>query len=191
MTVAKEEQIAEKCEMPAEIPDNKDDISESQAPATPEEQIVPNAEKTIISDNIPPQKAPVKKLTASLTAERYVLVVDEEGQRRLETVEIVKQILPNAEIETADAPEIAEVKMSSHDYDTYVVNFLMPGYSSSNFVKTICNHPKSPLLVGFAADKMSDAYDPKKGIKIKPLSRLFEIESIFGTPVDTDNDTDD
>jgi hypothetical protein len=61
------------------------------------------------------------------------------------------------------------------DFDTYVVNFLMPGFSNSKFVKAVANHPEHPLLVGFAADKMSDALDPKKGLKIIPLKRLFDL----------------
>jgi hypothetical protein len=58
-----------------------------------------------------------------------------------------------------------------------VVNFLMPGYSSSPFVKAVANHPEHPLLIGFAADKMSDAVDPKKGLKIIPLKRLFDLDT--------------
>ncbi|MDB5105765.1 MAG: hypothetical protein JWP91_3454 [Fibrobacteres bacterium] len=110
------------------------------------------------------------------TSERIILVVDEEGQRRNETVAIISQILPNAEIEVADDPEEALGMMEEGDFDTYVVNFLMPGYSSSPFVKAVANHPEHPLLIGFAADKMSDAVDPKKGLKIIPLKRLFDLD---------------
>ena len=122
---------------------------------------------------------PVQELKEALTpvshAERSILIVDEEGQRRNETETIVKQILPNATIDSANDPEEASLYMQNNEYDTYVVNFLMPGYSSSAFVKDICNHPDRPLLIGFAADKMSDAVDPKKGLKIIPLKRLFEL----------------
>lgn len=111
------------------------------------------------------------------TSERIILVVDEEGQRRNETVAIITQILPNAEIEVADDPEEALGMMAEGDFDTYVVNFLMPGYSSSPFVKAVANHPEHPLLIGFAADKMSDAVDPKKGLKIIPLKRLFDLDT--------------
>lgn len=116
-------------------------------------------------------------LTPTDTSERLILVVDEEGQRRLETVAIIKQILPNAEIEVANDPEEAEEMMEEVEFDTYVVNFLMPGYSSSTFVKAVANHPDHPLLIGFAADKMSDAVDPKKGLKIIPLKRLFDLDA--------------
>jgi hypothetical protein len=111
------------------------------------------------------------------TSERIILVVDEEGQRRNETVAIITQILPNAEIEVADDPEEALEMMEEGDFDTFVVNFLMPGYSSSPFVKAVANHPEHPLLIGFAADKMSDAVDPKKGLKIIPLKRLFDLDT--------------
>ena len=111
------------------------------------------------------------------TSERIILVVDEEGQRRNETVAIITQILPNAEIEVADDPEEALGMMQEGDFDTFVVNFLMPGYSSSPFVKAVANHPEHPLLIGFAADKMSDAVDPKKGLKIIPLKRLFDLDT--------------
>ncbi len=110
-------------------------------------------------------------------SKRMILVVDEEGQRRDETATIIRTILPNSTIECADDPEEAEEIMLEGDFDTYVVNFLMPGYSSSNFVKNVCNHPDHPLLIGFAADKMSDAVDPKKGLKIIPLKRLFEMDA--------------
>ena len=113
----------------------------------------------------------------SLMLDRMVLVIDEAGQRRDETCVIVKQILPNSIISTADSPADAHKKIAKAQFDTYVINLLMPGYSSSPVVKAITNDPLHPLLVGFAADKMSDAYDPKKGIKIKPLRRIFEIES--------------
>lgn len=116
-------------------------------------------------------------LHASLTANRQVLVVDEEGQRRDETVTIINTILPNADVFTADSTEDAEGKMQKSNYDTFVINLLMPGYSSSNFVKAVHNDPRHPLMVGFSADKMSDAYDPKKGIKVKPLRKLFEINT--------------
>ncbi|MFC1584469.1 hypothetical protein ACFL5V_02860 [Fibrobacterota bacterium] len=116
----------------------------------------------------------------SLLSSRRVLIVDEEGDRRLETAEIVKKILPNAKISVAGSPEEAEVQINKKGYDTYVVNLLMPGYSNSEFVKAVHNHPKHPLMVGFSADKMSDAYDPKKGIKIKPLRKLFEINTNQG-----------
>ena len=113
----------------------------------------------------------------SLLMKRHVLVVDEEGQRRQETVEIIHQVLLNAEIDVSYSPEEAETESGRKEYDTFVVNLLMPGYSSSEFVKIVHNHPKHPLLVGFSADKMSDAYDPKKGIKIKPLRKLFELNN--------------
>ncbi len=111
------------------------------------------------------------------TSDRTILVVDEECPRRKETVTIIRQILPNAEIEEADDPEEAHEMMEEVDFDTYVVNFLMPGFSSSPFVKAVINHPEHPLLIGFAADKMSDAVDPKKGLKIIPLKRLFDLEA--------------
>ena len=110
------------------------------------------------------------------TSERYILVVDEEGQRRNETMTIVSQILPNAIVEVADDPEEALEIMQEADFDTYVVNFRMPGYSASPFVKAVANHPDHPLLIGFAADKISDALDQKKGLKIIPLKRLFDLE---------------
>jgi hypothetical protein len=116
-------------------------------------------------------------LGATDTSERIILVVDEEGQRRNETVAIITQILPNAIIEVANDPEEALGMMEEGDFDTYVVNFLMPGYSSSPFVKAVANHPEHPLLIGFAADKMSDAVDPKKGLKIIPLKRLFDLDT--------------
>jgi hypothetical protein len=115
-------------------------------------------------------------LGATDTSERIILVVDEDGQRRNETVAIISQILPNAVIEVADDPEEALGMMDEGDFDTFVVNFLMPGYSSSPFVKAVANHPEHPLLIGFAADKMSDAVDPKKGLKIIPLKRLFDLD---------------
>ncbi len=115
------------------------------------------------------------------TSERIILVVDEEGQRRNETVAIISQILPNAVIEVANDPEEALGMMEEGDFDTFVVNFLMPGYSSSPFVKAVANHPEHPLLIGFAADKMSDAVDPKKGLKIIPLKRLFDLDTSNAT----------
>jgi hypothetical protein len=120
-------------------------------------------------------------LGATDTSERIILVVDEEGQRRNETVAIITQILPNAVIEVANDPEEALGMMEEGDFDTYVVNFLMPGYSSSPFVKAVANHPEHPLLIGFAADKMSDAVDPKKGLKIIPLKRLFDLDTSNAT----------
>lgn len=111
------------------------------------------------------------------TSERYILVVDEEGKRRGETVTIISQILPNAIVEVADDPEEAWDIMQDCDFDTYVVNFLMPGFSASAFVKAVANHPDHPLLLGFAADKISDAVDPKKGLKIIPLKRLFDLDT--------------
>jgi DNA-binding NarL/FixJ family response regulator len=102
--------------------------------------------------------------------------VDEEGQRRNETVTIVQQILPNAVVEVADDPEEAAEVMQDCDFDTYVVNFLMPGFSASPFVKAVANHPDHPLLIGFAADKISDALDQRKGLKIIPLKRLFDLD---------------
>lgn len=116
-------------------------------------------------------------LASTDTSERIILVVDEEGQRRNETVAIITQILPNAVIEVANDPEEALDMMEEGDFDTFVVNFLMPGYSSSPFVKAVANHPEHPLLIGFAADKMSDAVDPKKGLKIIPLKRLFDLDT--------------
>jgi hypothetical protein len=120
-------------------------------------------------------------LLATDTSERIILVVDEDGQRRNETVAIISQILPNAEIEVANDPEDALAMMDEGDFDTFVVNFLMPGYSSSAFVKAVANHPEHPLLIGFAADKMSDAVDPKKGLKIIPLKRLFDLDTANST----------
>jgi PleD family two-component response regulator len=111
------------------------------------------------------------------TSERFILVVDEEGHRRNETVTIITKILPNAVVEVADDPEEASDLMSDCDFDTFVVNFLMPGYSASPFVKAVANHPDHPLLIGFAADKISDALDPKKGLKIIPLKRLFDLDT--------------
>lgn len=111
------------------------------------------------------------------TSERAILVVDEDGQRRTETIAIVQQILPNAVIEVADDPEEALEIMGEAEFDTYVVNFLMPGFSASPFVKAVINHPDRPLLIGFAADKISDALDQRKGLKIIPLKRLFDLDA--------------
>jgi hypothetical protein len=131
----------------------------------------------LFNDESADEEEPLEvSLTATDTSERIILVVDEEGQRRNETVAIITQILPNAVIEVASDPEEALGMMEEGDFDTFVVNFLMPGYSSSPFVKAVANHPEHPLLIGFAADKMSDAVDPKKGLKIIPLKRLFDLD---------------
>jgi hypothetical protein len=127
-------------------------------------------------------------LAVADTSERTLLVVDEEGQRRNETVTIIQQILPNATIEVADDPEEALDMMFECEFDTYVVNFLMPGFSNSKFVKAVANHPDHPLLVGFAADKMSDALDPKKGLKIIPLKRLFDLSGTNNADGDGEGD---
>ncbi len=119
------------------------------------------------------------------TSERYILVVDEEGQRRSETTTIISQILPNAIVEVADDPEEALEMMQDCEFDTFVVNFLMPAYSASTFVKAVANHPDHPLLIGFAADKISDAVDPKKGLKIIPLKRLFDLDA--GSAADSES----
>lgn len=121
---------------------------------------------------------PKSGIHSSLLLDRQVLVVDEPGNRRIETLAIVAKIMPHATIETADSCEEAETRLDENRFDTFVVNLLMPGYSSSSFVKGIFNHDDHPLMVGFSADKMSDAYDPKKGIKIKPLRKLFELETL-------------
>ena len=67
--------------------------------------------------------------------------------------------------------------MEEGDFDTFVVNFLMPGYSSSPFVKAVANHPEHPLLIGFAADKMSDAVDPKKGLEDHPPQAALRLDT--------------
>lgn len=130
-------------------------------------------------------------LAVTDTSERIILVVDEDGQRRNETVAIITQILPNAVIEVANDPEEALGMMEEGDFDTFVVNFLMPGYSSSPFVKAVANHPEHPLLIGFAADKMSDAVDPKKGLKIIPLKRLFDLDTSTTTDTPESEATED
>jgi hypothetical protein len=137
----------------------------------------PSAEALFNDENADEEEPLEVGLTATDTSERIILVVDEEGQRRNETVAIITQILPNAVIEVASDPEEALGMMEEGDFDTFVVNFLMPGYSSSPFVKAVANHPEHPLLIGFAADKMSDAVDPKKGLKIIPLKRLFDLDT--------------
>ena len=125
------------------------------------------------------------------TSERYILVVDEEGRRRGETVTIVSQILPNAVVEVADDPDEALEMMQDCEFDTFVVNFLMPGYSASPFVKAVANHAEHPLLIGFAADKISDAVDPKKGLKIIPLKRLFDLDSAANAEAAEGDGTED
>lgn len=166
--------------------DLEDDLEETEPvkPAPPPKATKPKKPAPIDDDDDAPfinleDDDDTLPLDASLavadTSERTLLVVDEEGQRRNETVTIIQQILPNATIEVADDPEEALDMMLECDFDTYVVNFLMPGFSNSKFVKAVANHPDHPLLVGFAADKMSDALDPKKGIKIIPLKRLFDL----------------
>jgi hypothetical protein len=149
--------------------DEDDDADEAEAGAPGE---------ALFNDESAEEEEPLEvTLTATDTSERIILVVDEEGQRRNETVAIITQILPNAVIEVASDPEEALGMMEEGDFDTFVVNFLMPGYSSSPFVKAVANHPEHPLLIGFAADKMSDAVDPKKGLKIIPLKRLFDLDT--------------
>jgi len=148
-------------------PDEDEDAPEEEVFADePEAEIEPNLEAVLGTTD---------------TSERIILVVDEEGQRRNETVAIITQILPNAVIEVANDPEEALGMMEEGDFDTFVVNFLMPGYSSSPFVKAVANHLEHPLLIGFAADKMSDAVDPKKGLKIIPLKRLFDLDTSAAT----------
>lgn len=142
-------------------------------------------------DELESEIAPDIILGATDTSERIILVVDEEGQRRHETVAIISQILPNAVIEVANDPEEALAMMEDGDFDTFVVNFLMPGYSSSPFVKAVANHPEHPLLIGFAADKMSDAVNPKKGLKIIPLKRLFDLDTSNSTDTPEGEPTDD
>ena len=142
-----------------------------------EEESAPSGEALFSDESAEEEGGLEASLGATDTSERIILVVDEEGQRRNETVAIITQILPNAVIEVANDPEEALGMMEEGDFDTFVVNFLMPGYSSSPFVKAVANHPEHPLLIGFAADKMSDAVDPKKGLKIIPLKRLFDLDS--------------
>ncbi len=160
---------------PSEDLDEEDEEDEEDDAAVPLFGDEPDAE-------LEGEIAPEAVLGTTDTSERIILVVDEDGQRRNETVAIIGQILPNAVIEVANDPEEALGMMEEGDFDTFVVNFLMPGYSSSPFVKAVANHPEHPLLIGFAADKMSDAVDPKKGLKIIPLKRLFDL--------DTSNSTD-
>ena len=149
--------------------EEEDDVDEEEGEA---------GEEALFSDESPDDEGKLDTvLGATDTSERIILVVDEEGQRRNETVAIITQILPNAVIEVANDPEEALGMMEEGDFDTFVVNFLMPGYSSSPFVKAVANHPEHPLLIGFAADKMSDAVDPKKGLKIIPLKRLFDLDT--------------
>ena len=157
----------------------------------------PDDEELFAEDDIDDEEVTLEtSLIPTDTSDRIILVVDEESTRRSETVTIIRQILPNAEIEEADDPEEAQEMMDEVDFDTYVVNFLMPGFSSSPFVKSVINHPDHPLLIGFAADKMSDAVDPKKGLKIIPLKRLFDLdvaaagegEEAAGEPADDDLD---
>lgn len=152
---------------PADDDEEEDEGVETGAPA----------EALFNDESADDEEALEVTLTATDTSERIILVVDEEGQRRNETVAIITQILPNAVIEVASDPEEALGMMEEGDFDTFVVNFLMPGYSSSPFVKAVANHPEHPLLIGFAADKMSDAVDPKKGLKIIPLKRLFDLDT--------------
>lgn len=162
---------------PADVRKPKEAQREEDFP--PDEEEEEGEEEALFTDETESDDEP--GLEASLgvtdTSERIILVVDEEGQRRNETVAIISQILPNAVIETANDPEEALGMMEEGDFDTFVVNFLMPGYSSSPFVKAVANHPEHPLLIGFAADKMSDAVDPKKGLKIIPLKRLFDLDT--------------
>jgi len=147
-------------------------------PSDDEEGEEDDAEALFEEEDSADSDAPLEAvLAATDTSERIILVVDEDGQRRNETVAIITQILPNAVIEVANDPEEALGMMEEGDFDTFVVNFLMPGYSSSPFVKAVANHPEHPLLIGFAADKMSDAVDPKKGLKIIPLKRLFDLDT--------------
>jgi len=154
---------------PADDEEEDDEVDEEDGEA---------GEEALFSDESPEDEGKLDTvLGATDTSERIILVVDEEGQRRNETVAIITQILPNAVIEVANDPEEALGMMEEGDFDTFVVNFLMPGYSSSPFVKAVANHPEHPLLIGFAADKMSDAVDPKKGLKIIPLKRLFDLDT--------------
>ncbi len=164
-----------------------DDLDEDEIDEEEEEEDDAPAAAALFSDEGDADDADDIAIDPSLavtdTSERIILVVDEEGQRRNETVAIITQILPNAVIEVANDPEEALSMMEEGDFDTYVVNFLMPGYSSSPFVKAVANHLEHPLLIGFAADKMSDAVDPKKGLKIIPLKRLFDLDA--GNVTDT------
>lgn len=173
--------------VPKPVPKAKDPVREADLfPAEDEdaeEEGEEGGEEALFEDEIVVEDEAVLATTlgATDTSERIILVVDEEGQRRNETVAIISQILPNAVIEVANDPEDALGMMEEGDFDTFVVNFLMPGYSSSPFVKAVANHPEHPLLIGFAADKMSDAVDPKKGLKIIPLKRLFDLDTSNAT----------
>ena len=102
------------------------------------------------------------------TSERIILVVDEDGQRRNETVSIITQILPNAVIEVADDPEEALGMMEEGDFDTFVVNFLMPGYSSSPFVKAVANHPGASAPDRFRRGQDVGCGGSQKGIENHP-----------------------
>lgn len=171
---------AEKPEQPA--PDSKKGKKEPPKSALVEDIEVPiDSDELELEEELEEEDPPLDTNLVADTSERTILIVDEDGQRRNETVAIVTKILPNAVIETANDPEDAYAMMGECDFDTYVVNFLMPGYSSSDFVKAVVNHPEHPLLVGFAADKMSDAVDPKKGLKIIPLKRLFDLNADTAT----------
>src|SRR6185369_7506584 len=103
-----------------------------------EEEEADAAGEALFGDESAEEDAPLETVLANTdTSERIILVVDEEGQRRNETVAIITQILPNAVIEVANDPEEALGMMEEGDFDTFVVNFLMPGYSSSPFVKSV------------------------------------------------------
>ncbi len=103
---------------------------------------------------------------------RRVLVVEPDETRRKLMVAIVCELMPGSSVQEAEDEDEAEVALEEDEFEMAILDLQVPGFSSSEFVRTV-NNNESTILVSLNLNNLEPG-DEKNKSKIDPLRKLFE-----------------
>lgn len=109
-------------------------------------------------------------------SDRRILVLELDESHLPKSLLVLRDLLTGATIEGTSSMEAALRLMEEQEWDTFVVDFLEPGISSSEFVKQIHNQPEA-ILVAVAFNGLTQgAEEERNRFKLEPLRKLFDVE---------------
>lgn len=109
---------------------------------------------------------------------RRILIWENDASHLPASMTVLQDLLTGATIRAVSKEEEGLALMEAEEWDTYVVDFMEPGVSQSEFVKQVNNQPDAILVaVGYQALTLGNN-DERNRFKLEPLRKLFDVEKV-------------
>lgn len=107
------------------------------------------------------------------SARKILMWVKNDEQRPI-MQEVLLDLLTGAQLRTVATEEEGLKALEEDEWDSFVVDFLEPGVSVSEFVKQVNNQPEAILIaVSYPSITLGEE---RNRFKLEPLRKLFDIE---------------